>query len=135
VRFALEVINVVVETIGAEWMAIRISPWSKFQCKDPLPTFTTSIGRVRDLTNEDHAQSNEVLQKIWGDRPYIAAGGMDGATATNTAEKYGVAFGRHFIANEGQHRITASERTEAVAGYIDYPFAITSLVCRHGIRE
>ena len=91
--------------------------------KDPLPTFTTLIERVRDthpnfayihvveprvngvaesdLTDENRAQSNEVLRKIWGDRPYIAAGGMDGATAIQTVEKHGglVAFGRHFIAN------------------------------------
>ena len=91
--------------------------------KDPLPTFTTFVERIRDahpnfayihvveprvdgitegdLTDENRAQSNEVLRKLWGDRPYIAAGGMDGATAINTVEKYGglVAFGRHFIAN------------------------------------
>ena len=91
--------------------------------KDPLPTFTTFIERIRDahpnfayihvveprvsgiiksdLTDENRAESNEVLRKIWSDRPYIAAGGMDGATAANTVEKYGglVAFGRDFIAN------------------------------------
>ena len=31
VRFPLEVINAVVETIGAERTSVRISPWSKFQ--------------------------------------------------------------------------------------------------------
>ncbi len=31
VRFPLEVINAVVETVGAERTAVRISPWSKFQ--------------------------------------------------------------------------------------------------------
>ena len=91
--------------------------------KDPLPTFTTLVERIRDahptfaylhvveprvdgiadasLTDENRAQSNEVLRKIWGDRPYIAAGGMDSATATNAVVKHGglVAFGRHFIAN------------------------------------
>jgi NADPH2 dehydrogenase len=60
VRFPLEVIEAVVETVGAERTAIRISPWSTFQgkngwsrgsrtlicfidmsMKDPLPTFTT----------------------------------------------------------------------------------------------
>ena len=91
--------------------------------KDPLPTFTAFIERIRDahpnfayihvveprvhgvdesdVTDENRAQSNDVLRKTWGDRPYIAAGGMDGATAVKTVEKYGglVAFGRHFIAN------------------------------------
>ncbi|KAI9451941.1 putative NADPH2 dehydrogenase chain OYE2 [Lactarius psammicola] len=97
------VIKVVVETVGAERTAIRISPWSKFQgmrIKDPLRTFTTFIERIQ-LTDENRAQINEVLRKIWGHRPYIAAGGMDGAIAINTVEKYGglVAFDRHFIGN------------------------------------
>jgi len=162
VRFPLEVINGVVETIGAERTAVRISPWSKFQgmgMKDPLPTFTTFIERVRDahpnfayihvvepridgiaeseFKEESQIQSNEVLRKIWGDRPYIAAGGMDRAAAIKMVEKYGglVAFGRHFIANpdlplrlkEGlsltRYNRDTFYATEAAAGYIDYPFA------------
>ena len=31
VRFPMEVINAVVEAVGAERTALRISPWSKFQ--------------------------------------------------------------------------------------------------------
>ena len=143
VRFPLEVINAVVETIGAERTAVRISPWAPYLgeewssrsasralicfigmgMKDPLPTFTTFIERIRDEhtnlayihaieasvtgntvvspTDENRAQSNEFLRNIWGNRPYIAAGGMDRATAIDTVSKYGglVAFGRHFIAN------------------------------------
>jgi NADPH2 dehydrogenase len=154
VRFPLEVINAIVETIGAERTAVRVSPWSKFQgeapndmhfsvlppgtprllinaafildmgMKDPLPTFTTLIKCIRDahpnfayvhaveprvdgvvdsdLTDENRAQSNEAFRKVWGDRPFIAAGGIDGATAAiKMVETYGglVAFGRHFIAN------------------------------------
>ena len=30
-RFPLEVINTVVETVGAERTAFRVSPWSKYQ--------------------------------------------------------------------------------------------------------
>ena len=91
--------------------------------EDPLPTFTTFVERVRDahpkfayfhaveprvdgvidsdLTDENRTQSNEALRKAWGDRPYIAAGGMGGAAAVKMVEKYGglVAFGRDFIAN------------------------------------
>ena len=91
--------------------------------KDPLPTFTRLVERIRDehpnlayihaiearvdgntivaVTDENRAQSNEALRKIWGDRPFIAAGGMDRAKAIDTVEKYGglVAFGRHFLAN------------------------------------
>ena len=150
VRFPLEVINAIVETIGVERTAVRVSPWSKFQgearmtcifrappgssnasfilldmgMKDPLPTFTTFIKRIRDahpnfayvhavepridgvvesdLTDENRAQSNEAFRKAWGDRPFIAAGGIDGAAAaTKIVENYGglVAFGRHFISN------------------------------------
>jgi NADPH2 dehydrogenase len=160
VRFPLEVINAVVETIGAERTAVRISPWSKFQgmgMNDPLPTFTTLIERIRDahpklafihaveprvdgdsdVTDENRAQSNGELRKAWGDRPYIAAGGMNGAAASKMVEKYGglVAFGRDFIANpdlplrlkEGlsltRYNRDTFYTTEAAAGYIDYPFA------------
>ena len=37
VRFPLEVINVVVETIGAERTAVRVSPWSRYQGEAHLP--------------------------------------------------------------------------------------------------
>ncbi|KAF8270075.1 putative NADPH2 dehydrogenase chain OYE2 [Lactarius quietus] len=162
VRFPLEVISAVVETIGAERTAVRLSPWSEYQdmgMKDPLPTFTTLIERVRDahpkfafihvieplvegtidleLSDEKRIRSNEVLRKAWGDRPYIAAGGLDGPTASKMVEKYGglVAFGRHFISNpdlplrlkEGLSLTRYNRDTfyaaEAAAGYIDYPFA------------
>jgi 2,4-dienoyl-CoA reductase-like NADH-dependent reductase (Old Yellow Enzyme family) len=66
VRFPIEVIDAIVETIGAERKAARISPWSKYQgkenssriscvtnaslrdmgMKDPLPTFTALVERV-----------------------------------------------------------------------------------------
>jgi len=161
-RFPLEVINAVVQTVGAERTAIRISPWGPFHgmgMKDPLSTFSTFVERIRDehpnfayihvieaswngneaiaLSNENRTHSNEVLRKIWGDRPFIAAGGMDRATAIETVGKYGglVAFGRHFIANpdlplrlkEGLSLTRYNRDTfydaESATGYIDYPFA------------
>ncbi|KAH9177321.1 hypothetical protein EDB89DRAFT_2200523 [Lactarius sanguifluus] len=163
VRFPLEVIKAVVETVGVEKTAVRISPWSPFEgmgMKDPLPTFTTFVERIRDehpnlaylhvieprasgdagivaLSDENRAQSNEVLRKVWGERPYIAAGGINRATAIDTVSKYGglIAFGRHFIANpdlplrlkEGLPLTHYNRGTfftpESAAGYIDYPFA------------
>jgi len=162
VRFALEVINAIVEAIGAERTAIRISPWSPFQgmgMKDPLPTFSRLIERIRDehpnlayihavearvvatwvvaVTDENRAHSNEALRQIWGDRPFIAAGGMDRAKAIDTVEKFGglVAFGRDFLSNpdlplrlkEGLSLTRYNRDTfytlESPAGYIDYPFA------------
>ncbi|KAI9459881.1 NADH:flavin oxidoreductase/NADH oxidase [Lactarius psammicola] len=167
VRFPLEVINAVVESVGAERMAIRISPWSPYHgmgMKDPLPTFTTFIERIRDehpnlayihvveasvngntiVSPTDETQSNEFLRKIWGNRPYIAAGGMDRARAIDTVSKYGglVAFGRHFLANpdlplrlkEGLSLTGYNYDTfytpESAAGYIDYPFANNAVAVR-----
>jgi NADPH2 dehydrogenase len=162
VRFPLEVLNAIVEAVGAERAAIRVGPWSPFQgmgMKDPLPTFTRLVERIRDehpnlayihavearvvgdtsvaVTDENRVHSNEALRKIWGDRPFIAAGGMDRAKAIDTVEKYGglVAFGRHFLANpdlplrlkEGLSLARYNRDTfyslESAAGYIDYPFA------------
>jgi NADPH2 dehydrogenase len=90
--------------------------------KDPLPTFTTFVERIRvthsnfayvhgiepringgDDLNSDQGstQSNETLRKAAGDIPFIATGGFDRASAAGMVEKHGglVAFGRHFIAN------------------------------------
>ena len=56
---------------------------------------------TQTLTTKTNIQSNGVLRarEAWGDRPYIAAGGM--TTADKLVEKYGglAAFGRHFVAN------------------------------------
>ncbi|KAH9003866.1 hypothetical protein EDB86DRAFT_3099865 [Lactarius hatsudake] len=167
VRFPLEVIDAVAEAVGAERTAVQIGPWSQFQSmgmKDPLPTFTTFVERIRDehtnlayihvielrvsnftvaaVTDENRVQSNEDLRKIWGDRPYIAAGGMDRATAVDTVSKYGglVAFGRHFIANpdlpfrlkQGLPLTHYNRDTfytpDPAAGYIDYPLATNAVV-------
>ncbi|KAN0138423.1 hypothetical protein V8E53_003886 [Lactarius tabidus] len=122
------VTDAVVETIGAERRAVRISTWSKYQ----------------DIDDENRTQSSEVLvlREAVGDRPYIAVGGvngMDAATSNEMVQKYGdlVAFGRHFIANPESDLplrlkegllLTCYNRdtfyaTEAAAGYLDYPFA------------
>jgi len=148
-RFPLEVIDAVVKTVGAERTAVRISPWSDYQdmgMKDPLPTFTAFVERIRDAhpnfaylhVVEDRAHdTSDPLRKAWGDRPYIAAGGFNRASATSAVEKHGglIAFGRHFIANpdlplrlkEGIDLNPYNRATfysvEAAAGYIDYPFA------------
>jgi len=148
-RFPLEVIDSVVKAVGAERTAVRVSPWSDFQdmgMKDPLPTFTGFVERIRDAhpnfayihVIEDRANdTSDTLRKIWGDRPYIAAGGFERASAVSTVEKHGglVAFGRHFIANpdlplrlkEGIELTPYNRDTfyspETPAGYVDYPFA------------
>ena len=47
VRFPLEVINAVVETIGAERTALRVSPWSKYQGE----AYTSRASRVSDAAS------------------------------------------------------------------------------------
>jgi NADPH2 dehydrogenase len=91
--------------------------------KDPLPTFAAYVERIRDAhpnvayihVIEERAEADpsdangpnpsDLLRKTWGDRPYVAAGGFDRASANGTVEKHGglVAFGRHFIANVSCH--------------------------------
>ncbi|KAI9455417.1 hypothetical protein F5148DRAFT_1226078 [Russula earlei] len=158
-RFPLEVIDAVVKAVGAERTGVRISPWSTFQgmgTKDPLSTFAAYVERIRDAhpnfayihvtesrnlddlkANGEPSQPRDFLRKIWGDRPYIAAGGFDRATANSTVEKDGglVAFGRQFISNpdlplrlkEGIALTPYNRSTfyipEAAVGYVDYPFA------------
>ncbi|KAI9440786.1 hypothetical protein H4582DRAFT_2056070 [Lactarius indigo] len=160
-RFLLEVIDAAVET---ERTAVCINPWFKFQGEEwthfPLHTFIERIHDAHpnfayihvvkpridsiingDVTDEKPPQSKGVSRNIWGDRPYIAAGGMDLAPAIDTVEKYGgwVAFGRHFkvipnttaarlsFAPEGgaltRYNRDTSYTMEAAVGYIDYPFA------------
>jgi NADPH2 dehydrogenase len=89
--------------------------------KDPLPTFAAIIERIRDThpkfayihviedierieaepNGDNSVNPSDVLRKIWGDRPYIAAGGFDRGSAISAVEKHGglIAFGRPFIAN------------------------------------
>ena len=93
--------------------------------EDPLPTFTTFIERIRtahpnfayihaiepcingpeepDTSDklEEGTPSSEPLRQAAGEIPYIAAGGLDRASAISKVEKHGglVAFGRDFIAN------------------------------------
>ena len=78
--------------------------------KDPLPTFTAFVERIRDahpnfayihVIEHRAKDASDALRKIWGDRPYIAAGGFDRTSAISTVEKHGglIAFGRHFISN------------------------------------
>ncbi|KAI0042644.1 putative NADPH2 dehydrogenase chain OYE2 [Auriscalpium vulgare] len=160
VRFGLEVVDAVVAAVGADRTGIRLSPWSVFQgmrLPDPIPTFSHFVTRLRDEHPDlayihvvDHRvlgavdnpdwdpvnESNQFLRDIWGDRPYIAAGGFQLENATETADKQGglVAFGRFFISNPDlPYRLKSGialnpyDRStfygSGPEGYIDYPFA------------
>ncbi|KAE9408424.1 FMN-linked oxidoreductase, partial [Gymnopus androsaceus JB14] len=124
-RFALQVVDKVVQAVGAERTGIRLSPWSPFQAMgmdDPRPTFTYLVQQIKHLhpsfayihvveprikgsadTEEAHAEaSNDFLREIWHPKRFITAGGYKPETAFAVAEKYQnegelVAFGRYFL--------------------------------------
>ncbi|KAK0441293.1 hypothetical protein EV421DRAFT_1891221 [Armillaria borealis] len=103
VRFPLQVIDTVVDAMGAEKTGYRLSPWNLFQdmtTKDPKLTFT-------------YLEGNDFLREIW-------AGGYDQSmTITVVDEKNDfLAFGRHFLANE-----TFYIGSNVAKGYTDYPIA------------
>ncbi|KAG6852875.1 hypothetical protein C0991_008455 [Blastosporella zonata] len=161
-RFALEVVDAVVNAVGPERTGIRLSPWSEFQdmrMKDPKPQFSHLVTSLRDAhpsmayihvvegringsgdRDQETHESNDFLREIWGDRPYISAGGHTEETAIKMAERGNelVAFGRYYISNpdlplklkhhvklEPYNRDTfyvAGDRPDAHIGYTDYPF-------------
>ena len=77
--------------------------------EDPLPTFTPLVERIRDthpnfayvhviedvqiINDERGTHSNNSLRKIWGDRPYIAAGGFN-PSSSRMRSTSGVNVGR-----------------------------------------
>jgi 2,4-dienoyl-CoA reductase-like NADH-dependent reductase (Old Yellow Enzyme family) len=122
-RFALEVIDAIVEVVGAERTAIRLSPGAAFQdMKDDTPVETWShltseiqtkhpnlsylhfIEARGDMMGEsvNTVDTLEPYRQIWKG-PFITAGGFSTNIehAIDTAEKTGnlIAFGRTFIAN------------------------------------
>ncbi|KAG4065389.1 hypothetical protein HA402_002787 [Bradysia odoriphaga] len=122
-RFALEVIDAVVEAIGARNVAIRLSPWSEFQdMKDdtPVETWSYITQKLQDQhpdlaylhfaearvtggsdVDEEQAESLDPFREIWKG-PFVNCGGYNRAKAIQLCEKKPnnlVAFGRIFIAN------------------------------------
>ena len=123
-RFPLEIIEAVANAVGEDRIGIRISPWNTWQgmkMEDPKPTFSYFVSQVKerfpntayihaieprvagieDRQGNGPTESNQFLRDIWGDKPFISAGGHTPQTATETANTLGglVAFGRHYIAN------------------------------------
>ncbi|KAI8060232.1 hypothetical protein BC940DRAFT_280980 [Gongronella butleri] len=123
-RFALEVVDAVVEAVGASKVAIRLSPWSGFQdMEDETPYETWSyitqqlqdkhpqlayvhFVEARESGHHDEdlvkPESLDPFRKIWKG-PFITAGGYtDPEKAKKTVqdnENNLLAFGRIFIAN------------------------------------
>ncbi|KAF8837212.1 FMN-linked oxidoreductase [Paxillus ammoniavirescens] len=126
-RFTREVVDAVIDVVGAERVGIRISPWSTFQdmkMPNPRPTFAYLAMALRDkhpnmaylhvtesrvdtdLPNNGD-EVNDFLREIWNGgeggkkRIFISAGGYTRDTALSTAKELGglVAFGRLYISN------------------------------------
>ncbi|KAH7906896.1 hypothetical protein BJ138DRAFT_567017 [Hygrophoropsis aurantiaca] len=124
-RFALEIVEAVVEAVGAKKVGIRISPWSPFQdmgMKDPIPTFSHLVSNLLPyslayihaiepgvggnveyevLAHQTNDFIREILDKAASATAFIAAGGYTRASALEIAESKGglVAFGRPYISN------------------------------------
>ncbi|KAF8215900.1 hypothetical protein K438DRAFT_1926356 [Mycena galopus ATCC 62051] len=162
VRFALEVTEAVVKAVGQKKTGFRISPWGTWQdmhFDDPLPTYAHLVTELRDrypdlaylhvvepradgdgtaLGQKEH-HSNDVLREIWGDKPFISAGGYTRASGIAVAEEKGdlVAFARPYIANPdlpyrlihdialtiGDRKLYYALGSVDPKGYTDYPFA------------
>ncbi|KAF8630483.1 hypothetical protein AX15_002899 [Amanita polypyramis BW_CC] len=121
-RFAFEVVDAVVAAVGAERVAIRLSPWSTFQgmgMKNPIPQFAHFVSELK-LRHPNFAyihvveprvdggsdrppteETSEVIHTIWSPLKYISAGGYNRELALSVAESTGslIAFGRHFLSN------------------------------------
>lgn len=122
-KFALEVTKAVVEAIGADRTAIRISPYSRFQdmgMYDPKPGFIHLVKELKKFSlaylhiveariagdSTVHAtESIDFLIDLWGDTsPILIAGGFGPDSAAKAVEKHSgkkvmIAFGRYFISN------------------------------------
>ncbi|KAF7346080.1 NADH:flavin oxidoreductase/NADH oxidase [Mycena sanguinolenta] len=162
VRFALEVTDAVVKAVGQKKTAFRISPWGTWQemhFDDPMPTYAHLVTELRDrypdlaylhaveprsdgdgdASSTGVHHSNDFLRKIWGNKPFISAGGYTRASAIAVAEEKGdlIAFARPYIANPDlpyrlihDIALTVGDRSRYYAlgsvdprGYTDYPFA------------
>lgn len=122
-RLLDEVINAVVDAIGAERVGLRLSPWSTFQgmrMEDPIPQFSDIINKAsrsgiaylhlvesRISGAEEFAARSDSLDfayKLWNG-PLLVAGGYTPSEARRLVdEEYpekeiAVIFGRWFISN------------------------------------
>ncbi|KAJ7512703.1 FMN-linked oxidoreductase [Mycena galericulata] len=166
-RSTLEFMDAIVAAVGAKKAAIRLSPWNTFQgsgVADPKPTYSYLVKELRDQHpdlgyihvieardnsgrwfGKSRSDSNDFLREIWGDRPYISAGGYsdDRESGFHTAEDKGdlIAYSRAFLANpdlpcrlaqgiplvEGDGAKYYVYGSSDPSGYTDYPFRFTTL--------
>ncbi|TFK37220.1 hypothetical protein BDQ12DRAFT_653121 [Crucibulum laeve] len=116
-RFGLQVVDAVVDAVGAEKVGIRLSPWNEFldmRMADPIPQFSHFVSSIKEshpnlsylhLTeprtdgpiashrqsdgsyNDTHEASNDFLRKIWLPKPLITAGGYTRKSALRRAQE------------------------------------------------
>ncbi|KAJ6786022.1 hypothetical protein PWT90_03002 [Aphanocladium album] len=123
-RFAVEVAKALVETVGADRVGFRISPWNEWQSMqmaDPIPQFSYLVSQLKQLdlaylhvvesrvfNNVDCEGRGEIKAFLeqWGqEKPVLIAGGFNPDNVNGAMEEkyrdYNVAivFGRHFLAN------------------------------------
>ncbi|KAK4044071.1 hypothetical protein C8A01DRAFT_31668 [Parachaetomium inaequale] len=122
-RFAVEVVQAVVEAVGAERTAIRLSPWGRFQgmrMADPVPQFEDVISKIKgfglaylhlvqtkvpgsaDAPVAGGDDSLDFALRLW-DGPVLIAGGLTPKDARYLVDEEFkdkdviATFGRHFI--------------------------------------
>ena len=124
-RFLLEVTKAVVDTVGADRVGTRMSPWNKFQgmCQtDPTPQYAYVVGELKKMKLaylslvESRAQNDGVDSKatgsldflidIWGHTsPILICGGYKAESAVQLVASrarqadIAVVFSRWFISN------------------------------------
>ncbi|KAJ4185655.1 hypothetical protein NW767_012864 [Fusarium falciforme] len=118
-RFALEVTRAVVNAVGNDRTAIRLSPWGKYQgmgMEDPVSQFTDLVQSLAEfklaylhLVESEAKHNGETLQFLldaYADAsPVIVAGNYNGESAKQAVDvEYAkhdvvVAFGRPYISN------------------------------------
>ncbi|ORY62980.1 uncharacterized protein BCR38DRAFT_485755 [Pseudomassariella vexata] len=121
-RFALEVIGAIVKAIGADKVAIRLSPWSSFQgmkMKNPVPQFTHLVENLKQhklaylhvvearLDGNKDTETDEKVSFVvdaWNNTsPVFIAGGFQGDSAKKAVDgefkdrEVAIVFGRYFI--------------------------------------
>ena len=115
-RFAVEVTRAVVDAVGNDRTAIRLSPWSKYQgmgMTDPVPQFSDLAQRLAEFRlaylhgcESTETESLDWLMESYGNAgPVVVAGNYNGETARQALEQQYrnrdvvVAFGRPFVSN------------------------------------
>ncbi|RDX42074.1 NADH:flavin oxidoreductase/NADH oxidase [Lentinus brumalis] len=120
-RFALEVMDAITAAVGQSKVAIRLSPWSRYQdmrMDDPIPTFTYVVEQLKERypdlaylhTITPLAPGNEgpkdpsqadFMDRLWAPRPVITTGGFTRESGLKTAEETGriIGYGVLFTAN------------------------------------